>query len=110
VTTPTFGVFYAGAGTWVTAEGARALALGAEEHGFSALWAIDHAVLPTGFAPRYEEAGGASPPPLRLPGPRPAARPAIPELAFLFRAMGGERTPVAFRRCQLTNWRSFSAA
>jgi probable F420-dependent oxidoreductase len=59
VKTPTFGVFYAGAGTWVTAEGARALALGAEEHGFSALWAIDHAVLPTGFGPRYQEAGGA---------------------------------------------------
>jgi probable F420-dependent oxidoreductase len=59
VTQVTFGVFYAGAGAWVTAEGARALAQGAEEHGFSALWAIDHAVLPTNFAPRYEEAGGA---------------------------------------------------
>ena len=59
MTRPTFGVFYAGAGPWVTAEGARALAAAAEEHGFSALWAIDHAVLPTNFAPRYQEAGGA---------------------------------------------------
>ena len=59
MTRPTFGVFYAGAGAWVTAEGARALATGAEEHGFAALWAIDHAVLPTHFAPRYQEAGGA---------------------------------------------------
>jgi probable F420-dependent oxidoreductase len=56
---PTFGLFYAGAGAWVTPHGARALAHGAEEYGFSALWAIDHAVLPTNFAPRYQEAGGA---------------------------------------------------
>ena len=59
MTAVTFGVFYAGAGPWVTADGARALAQGAEDHGFSALWAIDHAVLPTNFAPRYESAGGA---------------------------------------------------
>ncbi|HEY4410894.1 MAG TPA: TIGR03619 family F420-dependent LLM class oxidoreductase [Acidimicrobiia bacterium] len=59
MTRPTFGVFYAGAGAWVTAEGATTLAREAEAHGFSALWAIDHAVLPTGFAPRYQEAGGA---------------------------------------------------
>ena len=59
MTGPTFGVFYAGAGPWVTAEGATALAREAEAHGFSALWAIDHAVLPTNFAPRYEAAGGA---------------------------------------------------
>jgi probable F420-dependent oxidoreductase len=59
VTVPTFGLFYAGAGAWVTADGARALAAGAEVHGFSALWAIDHAVLPANFAPRYQAAGGA---------------------------------------------------
>ena len=59
MTRPSFGIFYAGAGPWVTAEGAAALVREAEAHGFSALWAIDHAVLPTNFAPRYREAGGA---------------------------------------------------
>ena len=54
-----FGVFYASAGPWVTAAGAATLARAAEDLGFDALWAIDHAVLPSQFASRYRTEGGS---------------------------------------------------
>jgi probable F420-dependent oxidoreductase len=54
-----FGIFYASAGPWVTAQGAVTLAESAEERGFDALWAIDHAVLPVDFAARYRDEGGS---------------------------------------------------
>jgi probable F420-dependent oxidoreductase len=53
-----FGVFYGGAGPWATAAGARELAVLAEDLGYDSVWAVDHAVLPVGFAERYRSAGG----------------------------------------------------
>lgn len=58
-----FGFFYAGAGPWVTPEGAAAVAEAAESLGYDALWAVDHAVLPVGLGDRYRSAGGSWAPP-----------------------------------------------
>jgi probable F420-dependent oxidoreductase len=55
-----FGLMYAGAGPWATAEGARALAETAEQLGFDSLWTADHAIVVADkFDDTYRAKGGS---------------------------------------------------
>ncbi len=48
-----FGIMFANTGPFATAEGAAAIATGAEAAGFESIWAVEHAVVPDGYQSKY---------------------------------------------------------
>jgi probable F420-dependent oxidoreductase len=48
-----FGLMFANAGNYSTAEGARALGAAAEASGFDSLWTVEHVVVPKGYQSTY---------------------------------------------------------
>ena len=48
-----FGIFFANTLGFATPEGARALALAAEEAGLDSLWTVEHVVVPSGYESSY---------------------------------------------------------
>ena len=59
-----FGVMFANTGTFTEGEGALALARAAEESGFESLWAVEHVVVPSGYASQYPYSPSG-----KMPGP-----------------------------------------
>ncbi len=59
-----FGIAFANVATFAEAEGARALALAAEEAGFESLWTVEHVVVPAGYRSTYPYSSSG-----RMPGP-----------------------------------------
>jgi probable F420-dependent oxidoreductase len=48
-----FGLMFANTGRFATAEGARAIAAGAENAGFESIWTVEHVLVPIGYESEY---------------------------------------------------------
>jgi probable F420-dependent oxidoreductase len=48
-----FGLMFANTGPFATPEGAKAVAVAAEEAGFDSIWAVEHVVVPVGYQSEY---------------------------------------------------------
>jgi probable F420-dependent oxidoreductase len=67
-----FGIMFANTGPYTTPEGARALGQAAEDAGIESLWAVEHVVVPKGYASQYPyDPSGRMPGPEDSPIPDP---------------------------------------